>query len=166
MEHVAGIQLHQKWPHISGDQKVNFIDAIYRRPKEVADIDFPAYGSLFDSTSLLGSSFTLTIEDDFTLGPTTETIGIISKGVAIRARVSTFQHQYLRRWRLMPWDTGLAIKEFADNLVEASLPRIHPTDSWPSNRPSYHSLFKHTWSFSNMVERSWMLCLQIARCKM
>lgn len=102
MEHVAGIQLHRKWPHMSGDQKVNCIDAIYRRPKEVADIDFPAYGSLFYSTSLLDSSFTLTIEDDFTLGPTTETIGIISKGVAIRARVSTFQHQYLRIWGLMP----------------------------------------------------------------
>lgn len=86
MEHVAGIQLHQKWPHMSGDQKVRCIDAIYEKLKEVADIDFPAYGSLYFSSSLFDSSFTLPLEDYFCIGPhygastgTAETVGIISK---------------------------------------------------------------------------------------
>lgn len=96
MEHVAGIQLHQKWPYMPGDQKVKCIDAIYRKLKEAADIDFPAYGSLYFSTSSLGSFSTLPIDDDFCLGPTAEdgtgtaeTAGITSMGFPIMARVST-----------------------------------------------------------------------------
>ncbi|KAJ5144279.1 hypothetical protein N7526_001787 [Penicillium atrosanguineum] len=69
MEHVSGVQLHQKWPYMSGDQKVKCIDAIYRKLKEVTDIDFPAYGSLYFSTSPLRSFATLPIEGGFCLGP-------------------------------------------------------------------------------------------------
>ena len=69
MEHVAGVQLHQKWPHMSGDEKVKCIDAIYRKLKDVANLDFPAYGSLYFSTSVSGSSFTLPLQDDFCIGP-------------------------------------------------------------------------------------------------
>jgi hypothetical protein len=52
-----------------GDQKVKCIDAIYRKLKEATDIDFLAYGSLYFSTSSLGSFSTLPIDDDFCLGP-------------------------------------------------------------------------------------------------
>lgn len=69
MEHVARIQLHQKWPNMSGDQKVKCIDAICRTLKEVADIDFPAYGSLYFSTSWVGSFSMLPIDGDFCVGP-------------------------------------------------------------------------------------------------
>jgi hypothetical protein len=47
MEHAAGVQLHQKWPIMSGEQQISCIDAIYRKAKEVVDIEFPAYGSLY-----------------------------------------------------------------------------------------------------------------------
>lgn len=47
MEHAVGIQLHQKWPTMAGDQQIRCIDAIYRKVKEMVDIKFPAYGSLY-----------------------------------------------------------------------------------------------------------------------
>lgn len=46
-EHAAGIQLQQKWPYMLGDQKVGFIDAIYKKLREMADINFPADKFIF-----------------------------------------------------------------------------------------------------------------------
>lgn len=46
MEHAAGIPLQQKWPYMSGDQKVACIDAIYKKLREMVDLNFSAYGSL------------------------------------------------------------------------------------------------------------------------
>lgn len=69
MEHAAGIQLQQKWPYMSGDQKVGCIDAIYKKLREMADINFPAYGSLYFSTAPLGSFTRLPLDGGFCLGP-------------------------------------------------------------------------------------------------
>lgn len=69
MEHVHGIQLQQTWPHMSGDEKVKCIDAIYRKLKDVAGIEFPAYGSLYFRNSLPGSFLTIPIQDKFCIGP-------------------------------------------------------------------------------------------------
>ena len=69
MEHAAGVQLQQKWPYMPGDQKVRCIDAIYKKLKEMADIDFPAYGSLYLSTTSLGFFSGLPLNGEFCLGP-------------------------------------------------------------------------------------------------
>ncbi|TQB67840.1 hypothetical protein MPDQ_004518 [Monascus purpureus] len=47
MEHATGVQLHQKWPEMAGDQRVKCIDAIYRKMKELVDLRFQAFGSLY-----------------------------------------------------------------------------------------------------------------------
>ncbi|KAL1979646.1 hypothetical protein VTN96DRAFT_5408 [Rasamsonia emersonii] len=76
MEHAAGVQLHKKWPDMTGDQQVKCIGAIYRKVKEMVDLEFPAYGSLYfvDNNSLLdysASSFKQQPLDDgeFCIGP-------------------------------------------------------------------------------------------------
>jgi hypothetical protein len=69
MEHAAGIPLQQKWPYMSGDQKVTCIDAIYKKLREMVDLNFSAYGSIYFSTTPLGSSSRLPLDDDFCLGP-------------------------------------------------------------------------------------------------
>jgi hypothetical protein len=69
MENAAGVQLQQKWPHMSGDQKVRCIDAIYRKLGEMANIDFPAYRGLYFSTTSLGSFSKLPLNGGFCIGP-------------------------------------------------------------------------------------------------
>ncbi|KAJ5235404.1 uncharacterized protein N7469_004572 [Penicillium citrinum] len=126
MEHVAGVQLHQKWPHMSGDEKVKCIDAIYRKLKDVANLDFPAYGSLYFSTSVSGSSFTLPLQDDFCIGPHCGT------------RYWNCGDSRYYRHRAPNHGPWLTINDFVDGLVDAGLSRIPPTESQSSNRPSYH----------------------------
>ena len=69
MEHAAGIPLQHKWPYMTGDQKVRCIDAIYKNLKQMVDINFPAYGCLYFSTTPLGSFSRLPLDNDFVLGP-------------------------------------------------------------------------------------------------
>lgn len=69
MNHAGGIRLHQKWPYMSGDQKVRCIDAIYRKLGQMADINFPAYGSLYFSTTPLEPLSRLPLDEGFCVGP-------------------------------------------------------------------------------------------------
>ncbi|KAJ5225025.1 hypothetical protein N7468_006250 [Penicillium chermesinum] len=125
MEHAAGIQLQQKWPNMSGDQKVQCIDAIYRKLREVVDIEFPAYGSLYLSTSLLGSSSRLPLEGGFCIGPHCgKRYWDCGDG---RYYQCTIPNQG-------PW---LTLSTFSDGLIDAGLSRIPPRDSLCSDQPPY-----------------------------
>ncbi|GKZ32037.1 hypothetical protein AbraIFM66950_001126 [Aspergillus brasiliensis] len=46
MEHAAGVQLHNQWHGMTDKQRVKCIDAIYRKLKEVVDLQFPCFGSM------------------------------------------------------------------------------------------------------------------------
>lgn len=143
MEYVAGVHLHQKWPYMLGDQKVKCIDAIYRKLKEVADIDFPAYGSLYFSTSSLGSFATLPIEGGFCLGPHCGTRNYgdgryYKHGIPNSGPCEHILTSLLEKMRAKTLDIGFTISAFADGFVDAGLSRIPPRDSQLSNRPSYH----------------------------
>jgi hypothetical protein len=69
MEHAAGVQLHEKWPDMAGDKQVRCINAIYRKVKEMVDLEFPAFGSLYFVGSLLGSGSKQPLDEDFCIGP-------------------------------------------------------------------------------------------------
>ncbi|OBT43157.1 hypothetical protein VE00_07719 [Pseudogymnoascus sp. WSF 3629] len=69
MEHAAGTQLHQKWPTMAIDQQIRCIDAIYRKLKEVVDIKFPAYGSVYFAGSSLDSTCKRPLDQNFSVGP-------------------------------------------------------------------------------------------------
>lgn len=47
MEHAKGVQLHQMWPSMTCDERITCISAIYRKVKEMVDINFAAYGSMY-----------------------------------------------------------------------------------------------------------------------
>ncbi|OKO95907.1 hypothetical protein PENSUB_10928 [Penicillium subrubescens] len=53
MEHVTGVQLLRKWPHMSGGQKVLCIAALYEKLKQIVGLEFPTYGSIYPFTSSL-----------------------------------------------------------------------------------------------------------------
>ena len=69
MEHAAGVQLHQRWPTMAGDQQVRCINAIYQKVKEMVDIEFPAYGSLYFVDAPLDSGSKKTLNQRFCIGP-------------------------------------------------------------------------------------------------
>ena len=47
MEPVSGVQLYRRWPNMTGDQQIRCIHSICQMMKEMVDLDFPAYGSLY-----------------------------------------------------------------------------------------------------------------------
>ena len=69
MEHAAGVPLHQKWPTMANDQQVRCINAIYQTLKEMVDITFPAYGSLYFTDAPLKSASKQTLNKGFCIGP-------------------------------------------------------------------------------------------------
>lgn len=74
MEHAAGVQLHQRWPTMAGDQKVRCINAIYQKVKEMVDLKMPAYGSLYFADAPLGSVSKEHFRPGFCIGPHCGTI--------------------------------------------------------------------------------------------
>lgn len=69
MEHAPGVCLHQKWHTMEVSEQLRCICAIYKKLKEVANLSFPAYGSLcFGDTSYLDSS-KLYLDEEFCIGP-------------------------------------------------------------------------------------------------
>jgi hypothetical protein len=84
MKHVTGVQLHQKWPHMSGAQKVLYIAALYEKLKEMVDLEFSAYGILYPSTLSLESFSKVALETVFASDLTVERcIGIVEMAVFI-----------------------------------------------------------------------------------
>ena len=69
MEHAQGVQLHDKWPLMTGDQQIRCIEAVYREVKEVVDLDFHSFGSLYFLDAPLNAVSKLPFSDRFCIGP-------------------------------------------------------------------------------------------------
>ncbi|KAL9599851.1 MAG: hypothetical protein Q9219_003545 [cf. Caloplaca sp. 3 TL-2023] len=48
MEHAPGVLLHHRWPTMSGVQRIECIRSISRNTQQVAALNFPDYGSLYN----------------------------------------------------------------------------------------------------------------------
>ncbi|MCJ1382441.1 hypothetical protein MMC17_005554 [Xylographa soralifera] len=68
MEHAVGVQLHQKWPTMSGVQKIACIEAISRNIQQIAAIKFPVYGSLYFSDVPIDSASKVPLAQGFCIG--------------------------------------------------------------------------------------------------
>ncbi|KAG5294078.1 hypothetical protein I7I50_04696 [Histoplasma capsulatum G186AR] len=111
MEHAAGVQLHNKWPDMAADQQVRCIDAIYRKAKEMIDIEFPAFGSLFFVDSPLDSGHKTPLDEMFCIGP----------------------HCGSRYW-----DCNVSEPKYYHNTKPNNGPWIPPVDIELEKRPSFH----------------------------
>lgn len=69
MEHAVGVSLHQKWPTMQGDQQIRCIEAIYRQIKEIVDLPFSGYGSLYFIDAPIESLFKLPLDQTVCIGP-------------------------------------------------------------------------------------------------
>ncbi|KAJ5086934.1 hypothetical protein NUU61_008241 [Penicillium alfredii] len=68
-EHVAGVQLHQIWPKMNSEQHMLCTKMLSLAMKNLASLDFPAYGSLYFSDGPLESHMKIPLEQGFCVGP-------------------------------------------------------------------------------------------------
>ncbi|RAK97240.1 uncharacterized protein BO80DRAFT_415183 [Aspergillus ibericus CBS 121593] len=68
-EHAGGVQLHQIWPEMSSEQHMLCTKALSLAIKEMASLDFPAYGSLYFSDAPLEPDMKIPLEKGFWIGP-------------------------------------------------------------------------------------------------
>ena len=142
MEHATGTPLHQKWLSMSGDQKVICIDAIYKKLREMVDITFPGYGSIYFSTEPLDSHSKIPLDGSFCLGPHcgTRYWDCGDRRYYQRTPPNQGPCEYLLTLENIAAKTvnvGRAISDFADGLIDTGLSRIPPKDSDLPTRPSY-----------------------------
>jgi hypothetical protein len=69
MEHSPGVQLHHRWPTMTGEQQIRCIEAICQKAKEMVDVKFPVYGSLYFDHSLPSSAVRHKLDQGFSMGP-------------------------------------------------------------------------------------------------
>ncbi|KAL4980117.1 hypothetical protein BDW66DRAFT_125664 [Aspergillus desertorum] len=126
MKHATGVLLHEKWHKMAGDQQVRCIDAIYRTMKNIVDLEFPAFGSIyFDDT--LGPASKQPLGDGFCVGPHCGT-RYWDTNVGERR-----YYHYVNR-NTGPW---LTLGEYCDGLIDAGLSQVPAVDIEPK-RPIYH----------------------------
>ncbi|PKX89346.1 uncharacterized protein P174DRAFT_464477 [Aspergillus novofumigatus IBT 16806] len=68
-EHVAGVQLHQTWPKMNPQQHMLCTKMLSLAMRDMASLDFPAYGSLYFSDAPLESHMKIPFEEGFCIGP-------------------------------------------------------------------------------------------------
>lgn len=69
MDHAIGVQLHQRWPTMSGGQRISCIHAISTTIQQISAIKFPAYGSLYFDDIPIQSAFKVPLAQSFCIGP-------------------------------------------------------------------------------------------------
>lgn len=66
----AGASLQEKWPSMTDKQQAQCITAVFKTLKEVAELKFPAYGSIyFADTPMPPTSFPQVLNEEFCVGP-------------------------------------------------------------------------------------------------
>ncbi|KAE8391319.1 hypothetical protein BDV23DRAFT_193235 [Aspergillus alliaceus] len=126
-EHAPGAQLHKKWPEIAGDQRVRCIATIYWMLKGIADQQFPAFGSLYFTNSLVSSASRWPVDKKFCVGPHCET------------RYSDCSVGEQRYYHIVKPNCGPRdnFSEYSDGLIDC-LSKLPPGDSGLGTRPMYH----------------------------
>jgi hypothetical protein len=69
MEHVSGVQLHQKWGTMNTLQQMLCVKSAATMLKEMAKLQFPAYGSLYFTDAPISPSLKLDLSNGFCIGP-------------------------------------------------------------------------------------------------
>ncbi|KFY67899.1 hypothetical protein V496_01348 [Pseudogymnoascus sp. VKM F-4515 (FW-2607)] len=108
-----------KWPTMAIDQQINCIDAIYRKLKEVVDIKFPAYGSVYFADISLDSASKQPLNQSFSIGPHCG-----SRYWDCNVGESIYHHN--TKPNRGPWDD---ITAYSNGLIDAGVSRVPPVDS-------------------------------------
>lgn len=69
MERVSGVQLQQHWPYMNGLQRLECLQNLANLVKQMHDLEFPAYGSIYFNDGLVSSSNSVRLDTRFCIGP-------------------------------------------------------------------------------------------------
>ncbi|PLB49957.1 hypothetical protein P170DRAFT_445376 [Aspergillus steynii IBT 23096] len=131
MEHATRVPLREKWYEMAGDRQVRCIDAIYRTMREIVDLEFLAFGSIYFDDTLDSASKHL-LGDGFCIGPHCAT-RYWGTGAGKR------RYYYHAKANQGPW---LSIDQYCEGFIDAGLSRVPPVDTEPERKPIYHGLSK------------------------
>lgn len=69
MEYVTGVSLSEKWDTMDTLQQLECTKALTLMLKQMADIEFPAYGSVYFGDALVGGNLNIPFTNDYCIGP-------------------------------------------------------------------------------------------------
>ena len=69
MEKAVGVQLHREWPRMAQYDHLQTIQSISRLIKEMADLEFPVYGSIYFADAPIDSKLKVALTDEYCIGP-------------------------------------------------------------------------------------------------
>jgi hypothetical protein len=69
MEHVSGVQLHEKWPSMNILQHMQCVNSLAELVIEMANLKFPAYGSLYFANAPIDPTSKIDFIEGFCIGP-------------------------------------------------------------------------------------------------
>ncbi|PYH73311.1 uncharacterized protein BO88DRAFT_440608 [Aspergillus vadensis CBS 113365] len=118
MEHATGVQLHKKWHEMGDKKRIKCIDAIYRKLKEVVDLQFPCFGSLHSIRSPVSPDNRRVLDGDFCIGPHCGTR-------YWDCGVGSSQASHYTKPNRGPWND---LYEYCDGLIDAGLSRLPAVD--------------------------------------
>ncbi|KAF2876910.1 hypothetical protein BDV95DRAFT_133461 [Massariosphaeria phaeospora] len=132
MEHTSGVQLSQKWETMSIEQKAKCIQSVHEKLKPMVDLEFPAYGRIYETTHAVNTNMqAIPIDQDFCVGQ--DCSPMYWDGAVGCER---FYHQV--RPNRGPWVT---FEAYVNGGIDASIAGI-PSENSPyitmQARPSWH----------------------------
>lgn len=69
MKHVEGVQLKERWLTMSGSQYTKCVQSVCMTIKQLAALEFPAYGSIYFENAPFDSTLKIPLSEGFCIGP-------------------------------------------------------------------------------------------------
>ncbi|KAF1999205.1 hypothetical protein P154DRAFT_577142 [Amniculicola lignicola CBS 123094] len=126
MEHAPGIPLHQKWLTMDVGDRIRCIEAIYQKLKEIVDLEFPAYGSLYFANTPYITASNLALGQEFCIGPH-------CGAIYWDCNVGQPRYYHKSNPNQGPWPEFAA---YCDGLIDTGISKIPPAGALPQ-RPRY-----------------------------
>ncbi|KAI4098433.1 MAG: hypothetical protein LQ339_006404 [Xanthoria mediterranea] len=128
MEHAKGVQLHQIWPAMSLEQQIACTGAVIGNVKQMAALDFHAYGSLYLEDVDIDPSMKHSITSGYVIGPHCGNTYWDCEAHEPRYYGSAKPNRG-------PW---FDLATYCSALIDVGVTRLPPIDAAVNEKPSYH----------------------------
>ncbi|KAL8804028.1 MAG: hypothetical protein Q9182_002819 [Xanthomendoza sp. 2 TL-2023] len=128
MDHAEGVQLHQKWPAMSLEQRVGCTAAIVQIVRQMAAIDFHVYGSLYFDSVDIDPALKHPIAPGYVVGPHCATPYWDCEAHEPKYYSSAKPNRG-------PW---FDLAAYCAALIDVGMSRLPPANATANNKPSFH----------------------------
>ena len=142
MEHADGVQLNLMWPSMNRSQRIECIKNIYRTIRQIDDLRFPAYGSLYTADAPVNST-TVSLDSQYRIGPHCGVrywgCNVGEQRFAHNAQPNRgpcrYQSYCYMTFHMLTLSVGADLGNWSSGLIDAGLSRIPPFDNIAPDRP-------------------------------